>query len=313
MKRLLFLLIASFSIVFSSNAQEYIELGYNFQKGWEFELKQESKNESYVTVNDIMNRTTRDFNNTLAFTISDAGPNHFTLQFQYKELLFIFNASNRNIVVDAKKDDPKEPLQKALNILLDQTFTVDIDGSGYIKQVSGLEYALKACEVAFKDLKENEQAAYRKILADQFGTDAFRSWLEQLLVIYQSHAIKTGTQWDESVPLRTGLIGRIDLYWNLQHWDSQTAKIAGTGNIKTDKLETFTVEEGIQATAEITGTVQSNYLIDRETGLPRICVQNTEMNGKYIYKANKKKRIKKDIEVPVRIVNNASYKIKRYK
>jgi hypothetical protein len=73
------------------------------------------------------------------------------------------------------------------------------------------------------------------------------------------------------------------------------------------------VEEGIQATAAIEGTQSINYLVNRESGLPSICVQNTEMKGEYIYLANRKKQLKKDLKVPVRIITNASYKIKQVK
>ncbi|WZN43713.1 DUF6263 family protein [Chitinophaga pollutisoli] len=110
-----------------------------------------------------------------------------------------------------------------------------------------------------------------------------------------------------------GLKGRVDLYWNLQHWDGQTAKVNAEGNIKTDRVETFTIEDGIQATAAIEGKLITNYLILRESGFPSIAVQNTEMNGKYVYLANRKKQLKKDLTVPVKIVTNASYKIKQVK
>ncbi|RAJ10411.1 hypothetical protein LX64_00013 [Chitinophaga skermanii] len=313
MKRFLSLLLLSISVTITSQAQEYVELGYKFDKGSVFELQQESRTETYITVNDVVQRTTRDYNNKIAINVVDVLPGKFLLSFQYKELKFIYNANNRNILVDANIKNEKEPLQAALKNLLDQTFTVDIQTTGIINSVDGLDNILEKAGVAFKDLKEDEIAAYKKLLSDQFGTNAFRSWLEQLLVIYPSHGIKTGTQWEESVPLRTGLVGRVDLYWNLQHWDAQTAKINGTGNVNTDKLQTLTVEDDIQATAEIGGQIQSNYLIDRENGFPRICVQNTEMKGQYTYKANKKKKIKQDIKVPVRIVTNASYKFKRFK
>jgi hypothetical protein len=37
------------------------------------------------------------------------------------------------------------------------------------------------------------------------------------------------------------------------------------------------------------------------------------MRGEYIYLANRKKKPKKDLKVPVKIVTNASYKIKQMK
>ncbi len=37
------------------------------------------------------------------------------------------------------------------------------------------------------------------------------------------------------------------------------------------------------------------------------------MNGKYVYLANRKKQLKKDLTVPVKIITNASYKIKQVK
>lgn len=296
-----------------ATAQDFLEQSYHFKTGEQFELKQESRAETYTTVNEVVQRVTRDFNNTISIDVAELGPGKAVLTFRYKELKFNFNSRNQNITVDAKVPNDKEPFQAALKNILDQPFTVDLQTTGIINKIDGLDKLLDAASAAFTSLKKEEQDAYKKLMKDQFGTNAFRSWLEQLLIIYPAHGIKTGTQWEESVPLRTGLVGRIDLYWNLQTWDNQTAKIGATGKINTDKVELLTLEEGIQATAEITGDMQSNYLVNRSSGLPSICVQNTEMNGNYTYKANKEKRIKRDLKVPVKVVTNASYKIKQLK
>lgn len=299
--------------VLSLSAQEYVELNYRFKTGDVFELQQQSRSETYITVNDVIQRTTRDYNTKMNVKVAETGAGMFILSWSYTDIKFNFNAKNQNIFVDAKVANEQEPLQGALKIILDQPFTVELQSTGMIKNITGLDALMDKASAAFAKLKSDEQTAYKKLLKDQFGTDAFRSWLEQLLIVYPVHGIKNGTQWEESVPLRTGLKGRIDLYWNLQHWDSQTAKIDGKGNIKTDKVETFTVEEGIQATASIEGTQTTNYLINRSSGMPSIAVQNTEMKGEYIYLANRKKQLKKDLKVPVKIVTNASYKIKQIK
>lgn len=306
-------LVAMCCYVLSLSAQDYVELNYKFKTGDAFELQQQSRSETYITVNDVIQRTTRDYNTKMNVKVAETGAGLFVLSWSYSDIKFNFNAKNQNIFVDAKVANDDEPLQGALKLILDQPFTVELQSNGIIKNITGLDALMDKASAAFSKLKADEQAAYKKLLKDQFGTDAFRSWLEQLLVVYPVHGIKNGTQWEESVPLRTGLKGRIDLYWNLQHWDGQTAKIDGKGNIKTDKVETFTVEEGIQATAAIEGTQTTNYLINRESGLPSISVQNTEMKGEYIYLANRKKQLKKDLKVPVKIVNNASYKIKQVK
>jgi hypothetical protein len=306
-------LVAMCCCVLSLSAQDYVELNYKFKTGDAFELQQQSRSETYITVSEVIQRTTRDYNTKMDIKVAETGAGSFVLNWSYSDIKFNFNAKNQNIFVDAKVANDQEPLQGALKLILNQPFSVELLSSGMIKNITGLDALMDKASEAFSKLKSDEQAAYKKLLKDQFGTDAFRSWLEQLLIVYPVHGIKNGTQWEESVPLRTGLKGRIDLYWNLTHWDSQTAKIDGKGNIKTDKVETFTVEEGIQATAAIEGNQTTNYLINRESGFPSICVQNTEMKGEYIYLANRKKQLKKDLKVPVKIVTNASYKIKQVK
>ncbi|RPD40385.1 DUF6263 family protein [Chitinophaga barathri] len=306
-------LVALCCFAMTLSAQDYVELDYTFKQGDGFELSQESRSETYITVDEVIQRTTRDYNNKMTIKVTEATTGRFILTWAYTDIKFNFNAKNQNIFVDAKVPNPAEPLQDALKLMLEQPFTVELQSNGLIVRVEQLDAVLEKASVAFSKLKADEQVAYKKLLKDQFGTEAFRGWLEQLLVVYPVHGIKNGTQWEESVPIRTGLKGRVDLYWNLQHWDSQTAKVNGTGNIKTDKVETFTVEEGIQATAAIDGKLTSNYLINLESGFPSICVQNTEMNGEYVYLANRKKQLKKDLKVPVKIVTNASYKIKQVK
>ncbi|MBO9729066.1 MAG: hypothetical protein J7623_10570 [Chitinophaga sp.] len=313
MKRISGLIVMVVTLAFSANAQEYVALNYTFHKGELFELEQKSRSETYMTVNDIVQRTTRDYNNIITIDVTDVQPGKTTLTFRYKDLKFNFNAKNQNIFVDAKVAKADEPFQAGLAKVLNQPFTVEIQTTGIINKVEGLDNILDNASNVFNDLKKDEQEAYKKLMKDQFGTSAFQSWLEQLLIMYPAHGIKTGTQWEENVPLRGGLVGSVDLYWNLQTWDAQTAKVGGTNKIKTDKVQLLTLDDGIKATAEISGTTSSNYLIMRSSGLPSICVQNTDMSGDYTYKANKAKRIKHDLKVPVKVVTNASYKIKQMK
>ncbi|NIG52660.1 DUF6263 family protein [Chitinophaga sp. Cy-1792] len=314
MKRILGITLTLLAFTFQVNAQEaYVDLSYHFNKGEQFELEQKSRNETYMTVNSIQQRTTRDYNNLIVIDVKEVNPGKAILTFYYKELKFNWNAKNTNIAVDANGPASTEPFQKGLKYILKKPFTVEINSFGVISKIDGLNELLDSAEVAFNDLKKDEQAAYKKLMTDQFGVEAFRSWLEQLLVMYPAHGIKTGTQWEENVPMRGGLVGSIDLYWNLQTWDSQTAKIGGTAKIKTDKVQMLELEDGIKATAEISGSTQSNYLINRSSGFPGICVQTTELNGAYTYKANKAKGFKKDINVPVKVITNASYKIKQMK
>lgn len=313
MKRILGLIAMVVTLALSAKAQEYVALNYTFHKGELFELEQKSRSETYMTVNEIVQRTTRDYNNIITIEVTDVQPGKTTLTFRYKDLKFNFNAKNQNIFVDAKVTKAEEPFQAGLNKVLNQPFTVEIQTSGIINKVEGLDNILDNANTAFSTLKKDEQEAYKKLMKDQFGTTAFQSWLEQLLIMYPAHGIKTGTQWEENVPLRGGLVGSIDLYWNLQTWDTQTAKIGGTSKIKTDKVQMLTLEDGIKATAEIQGSTSSNYLISRSSGFPSICVQTTEMSGDYTYKANKAKRIKHDLKVPVKVITNASYKIKQMK
>jgi hypothetical protein len=290
---------------------DYVDLAYTFAKGQQFELKQTSRSETYTTVDEVVQRVSRDFDNTISIEVTDMQNGKATLTFRYKALKFTFNARNQNILVDASVPNDKEPFQAALKSILDQPFTVDIQSTGFIDKVTGLDEMLDKASATFNNLKKDEQDAYKKLMKDQFGANAFHSWLEQLLVIYPAHSVKTGTHWNEDFPIRTGLVGDIDVYWNLETWDKETAKITGTGKVSTNKVSTFTVEDGIQATAEISGDLNTSYLIDRNSGLPSMCNQNTEMNGTYIYLANKAKKIKKDITVPVKIITNASYKIKQ--
>lgn len=314
MKRIYAWFLCMLAAVPLAHAQDYVNLSYNFLKGQQYQLQQDSRTESYLTVQDIMQRSTRDFHDILIIDITDAVPGKATLTMHYKELKFNFNAKNQNITVDAKVDNDKEPFQAAIKNLINHNFDVELQSFGIVKSISGLDEMVdSATSKAFGNLKQDEKDAYTRLVKEQFGSKAFQAWLEQLLVIYPAHGIKTGTQWNETLPLRADLKGDLDFFWNLQTWDSETAKIGGTGKIKTDKQENITLTDGYVANAEIGGNLQSDYLINRNSGFPAIAVQNTELNGNYTYKANKSKGLKKDLQVPVKIITNASYKIKQMK
>lgn len=290
-------------------AQEYVNLGYNLKKGEQYRLEQTTKTETYITVDGVQQRTSQDFKGKLLLDVAAVLPGKIQFILRYTALQYNFNARNQNIFVDATGPSSKEPLQVALRQLIDHPFTMELQSNGLIDKVEGLDQLLEGAAATLTGLSGQAQKAYKNLLHNQFGNNAFRASMEQLLIIYPAHGIKSGTQWEETLPLRTGMQGRLDFSWHLDQWDGHTAKIGSTSKLKTDGQALFQLEDGMQATAAIEGEIQGNYLIDGQTGMPSLCIQSGEMKGQYFYQMVNEKKLKNPVTVPVRIVTNASFKV----
>ncbi len=55
---------------------------------------------------------------------------------------------HQNIFVDAKVANDKEPLQGAFKLILNQSFTVELQATGFINKVEGLDVLDKASAAA---------------------------------------------------------------------------------------------------------------------------------------------------------------------
>lgn len=78
----------------SLSAQDYVELNYKFKTGDVFELQQQSRSETYITVSEVIQRTTRDYNTKMNMKVAETGAGVFVLEWSYADIKFNFNAKN---------------------------------------------------------------------------------------------------------------------------------------------------------------------------------------------------------------------------
>lgn len=290
-------------------AQDALEMQYTLAKGDRFEMTQHSRQENYLTLDGVLQRTTQELDAVIQFSVTAMEYPTATLEGRFEKLTLLSSGDNQQVSVNTGGDE-NDLYNKAFKQIIGKPFRLSMYTDGTIKDIQGLESLFDSIVSTLSLKKEDERNAMKQLLESQFGSEELKAKLVMVLPHYPSHAIGTGDSWLDVIYTDGFYHGRIDNYWKLDYGDSHTIKLSNRGKFTTDNSEVVDLGSGLKGTIDLAGETQGRFAVDPATGWPLICTQHTELNGKYTYKANRKLKLKRDLEVPVRVVSDINYHIK---
>ncbi|GAA4301206.1 DUF6263 family protein [Compostibacter hankyongensis] len=290
-------------------AQDYQDLRYKLTQGDRFEVTEHSQEDSYLTLDGIQKRTTRQMDAVILFTVTALTPAAATIEGKITQLTLVSSGDNQRVSVNTKSGE-EDVYNKAFRPIIGKPFNLTMSPYGIIKTISGLESAFDGIINTLGLKKTEEKDAMRQLLQSLFGAEPLKARLTLILPHYPSHQVRSGDTWSDVVYTDGFYHGRINNYWKMEYGDAHTIRLSNKGKFSTDKSEEVDMGSGLRGLIDLGGETQGQFAVEPETGWPNLCTQHTELEGKYTYKANKKLKIKKDLEVPVRVVSDISYHIK---
>lgn len=300
----------------SSSAQlitstDFNDLRYTFKKGDQFEVLQHSEQDSYLTIDGVQQRNTQQFDATLNLKILELQPGGAAaIEGHFSKLVLVSSGNNQRVSVDISSDG-KDIYTEAFKAVTSRPFHFVLTEDGNVKDVTGIDSVLDSIVNTLSSLKKKEERdAMGQLLKSQFGSEELNAKLIMVLPHYPTHEVRIGDSWPSVIYTDGFYHGRIDNYWKLEYADKYTIKLSNQGRFTTDRSEVVDMGSGLKGTIDLTGNTHGDYLVDPETEWPSTCNQHTELNGSYTYKANKKLKMKDDLNVPVRVVSDISYHIK---
>jgi hypothetical protein len=297
---------------FASQAQQEteatsIQIKYKFNKGDQFEEKQRSQEDSYLNLNGDNQRTTNQKNTTLLFTVTAVNSIQATIEASYKQINLLSSSSDQHVSVNTSSDD-NGMYNRLFKAMIGKKFTIVMQYNGTLKTITGLSPIFDQMVAAVPEVKAKERPTLKKFLQSQFGAEALKASFAVVLPYYPAREIQANGSWSNLLYTGGFYHGRIDNYWKLEYNDKYTIKLSNKGKFVTDSSEQVDLGGGQKGFVDLDGEVHGNYVIDPQTDWPSICITHTELNGNYIYLSPKKR--KKNVEVPVRVVMDASYQFK---
>ncbi len=303
------LLFMFFSVV---SAQEYLELQYQLNKGDQFEVDQQASQETYLTINDVPKRTSNHTDAVLLLTVQGIHAGKATLNAEYKKISLRSSQDELKVSVntDGQADDVYNKLFRAL---IGKSFTIDLQENGSVDQVSGLGPIFDQMIDALDGVKEKEKPILKEFLEDRMGAEQIKANFSMVLPYYPNYKVRTGDSWSSHLSTEGFYNGRIDNYWKLVYGTKYMVKIKNTGKFGTVASEVVDLGDGQKGRMDLDGEIKGQYAINPKTGWPTLSIIHSELHGKYTYfimKGKRKKKKKENLDVPVKIVKNISYKIR---
>jgi hypothetical protein len=286
-------------------AQQGIQLSYHFQAGDHFQMTQDDKVDNYQTIQGVTARVTQETTSTMDFKVISVTGSDALMTVKFVKLLLAASSMDQKMVINTSASGENDKVNALFKSIIGQPFTLTLQSSGQIDSIGGVDQMVHTVLGGVGDTSDTEQAALSAILKSQISPEALRTSLQQLLPYYPASMVSPGEQWKNSVVLPGPPAGTMASTWTLTYGDKLAIQLGYSANFSTtDPDAIIPLGEGFNGKIELSGTVEGNYSIDPATGWPKLCVQHTEYKGTYHYLANKKLKLKSNLDVPVRIISD---------
>lgn len=293
--------------VISAQAQDYLQLQYQFSQGDRFELLRHSTQDSYLEIQGVTRRTTRQLRDTLLLTVAAADHGGATITATFRNIFLLASGDNQQMTINTAAGDD-DIFNRLFKKIINRPFTITMDAAGNIKTVSGLQETLDAMQQTLEGRSADEKEAFHTLIREQFGPEALKASLQEVLPVYPDHEVRTGDSWSNFLYTGGSMAGQTDYYWKLDYGDKYAMNLSSNGKFSTDPQKVVPLGEGMKGTINLNGTTQGKYAVDPTTGWPSLCIQHLEVSGNYHYRPNP--NMKRGLTVPVRIVSDLQCQIR---
>lgn len=302
------LILSTFLSAFAQNDNpDSFDLKYKFKAGDEYEITVHSQQDSYLTMDNVPTRTTNQRDAQIHFLIKSI--NHFeaTIEADYQKLILVSSSGDDHISVNTGSDG-KGLYDRLFKPLIGKKFTIVLQNTGTVKSVSDMSSIFDQMIAAVPEVKSSEKNTLKQFLEAQFGADALKADLAKVFPFYPLRTVQLNGSWSHLLYTEGFYHARINHYWKLDFGDKLAINLSNKGLFVTDSTEQVNLGNGNKGFVNLKGEMTGHYLVDPETYWPTSCITHTELKGEYIYLNPNRK--KKNVDVPVRVVMDNSYKFK---
>ena len=290
--------------------QEYLDLRYQLNEGEQFSIQQKANEETYLTLNNVPQRTSNQKTTTLLLTVQHMGAGGVaTLQAEYKQINLYSNQDNITIAVNTEgsETDIYNQLFKALT---GKPFTIQMKTNGEILDIKGMDTIFSQMIAALPGVKEKEKPQLMEFLNNQMGPDQIKANLSLVLPYYPDFKVHTNASWSSHLQTKGFYNGRIDNYWKLTFGTKYMIKLENKGLFGTDASQVVDLGSELEGRMQLDGQITGQYIIDPATAWPTRSILHSELKGDFTYFLKKRKKKKGELKAPVRVVRDASFEIK---
>lgn len=298
---ILFLILASgFMAPFNA-----VKLEYSFKVGDEYTMAQVTNQTIKQSIMGTEQKGENMYSNEMKFKVIAVTGTGAKLETQFLTL----KNSSKTMMGDVTMDSegPEENVQnKVFKSMMKKTFFITMAKTGIVENVEGAENLRS--DIGSLGLDENTMTTMNQLLEQLLGKSSLKNSFEQAMVYYTDKKVKQGDTWNSKNDLPMDFPIQVDNSWLLVSLTSAIANVNAEGiYTTTDKEKTIVLPGGFKAKVDLNGKQAMKSTVNVKTGWPSDLQIHSELKGKMILLAGGV--LPEDMEVPMEIVTETSYKI----
>ncbi len=291
---------------FSLNYGKKVELKLNLEKGDKFYVLTLTEQDITQTMMGQEIKIGQTIEMGYNYDVVDVLSNgNYKIKSTYTKIGYKQDSQYGSIDYDSDNADAEASGQaKAFAALKGLSFSFTCDEKGNVTEVEGTEDMLNAVIASYGDeLTEAKKEEVRKSLKGQFGDEAMKSTLSNVMNIYPEKKIKVGSSWSRDVNLNVGMPMILANTWTLNSVKSGKALISVETAIKTNSEAKPMEVQGMSMKYNLSGTQTGEMTVDIKTGLTEKSVVDQEFGGKMIMSGG---MLPETMKVPITIISKVT-------
>jgi predicted secreted protein len=200
--------------------------------------------------------------------------------FTYKRIKMVQDFAGQSTEYDS--DNPPQVIDqsmKGLAALPGSSINYTLSPDGKVTHLQGADDLVDKMVTAL-NLPENPQK--EKVISDlrkQFGADAIKQMVEQMIGFYPSKPVAVGETWNKEVTITSGLPMHLNSQYQLKSIDGNAAVIDISSQINADSSTSKVTTGPLVMAYNFSGTQTGSIKADTATGLPISSELNQEFSG----------------------------------
>lgn len=205
---------------------------------------------------------------------------NFEIDLTYKRVKTVQDFGERKVEYDSDNPpDTLDPSMKAMASLVGDQLSMRISPDGKVTGLKGISEMQEKMIEAMDIPDSLQQSVYINDLKKQFGEDAIRQSIEQIIGFYPSKPVRVGDSWKSGMDKSAGFPMRIESNYTLISRVNGVDSIDVSSRIKNNPENNVVKMGAVSMSYNIDGNQAGTILVEENTGLPISLNLNLNFSG----------------------------------
>lgn len=297
MKKLLSILFIA--VLFNACNTQEEGLSLNLKKGEAYNQNTKSEMSIIQEINGQKMEINMTLDGNMIFEVTDINDGKYLMDASFSEMKMTMNTPQGSMEFSSENPAENDLMSKVFSSMTEKKFQLTLLSSGKVEEIKNIDSLWNHVINSQANLNEMQKRQIQAQIMQAYGDEAMTGSIESALAIYPDNPVKEDDEWSIQTNMESGFSATINTDYHYVEDHKDYALIRGNGTIKTANKEAYVQSNGMPMKYDLTGTMNSEVKIDKETGWIIESVITQDISGKAHIKANE--QMPMDMEIPMEI------------